>query len=161
MWVSVSCEDALGVSVCGLDVEEGSLHLFLIVAYSLSVCVKFFLLHQGVCVCVCVSTGVYLFALTEQVGPLCMGSRQPVRHTADCGQAYCAQHAVCGAGSDTLWWMSMYFQWSIHSFTILWLYFNPAIWSKNRLFIILWYEKNRNSKVNICQEIGKNLMLLS
>lgn len=42
-------------------------------------------------------------ALNEQVGPLCMGSRQAVRHTADCGQAYCAQHAVCGAGSGTLW----------------------------------------------------------
>lgn len=47
------------------------------------------------CVCVCEFVPV---SLIEQVGPLCMGSRQPVRHTADCGHA---QHAVCG--SQTLW----------------------------------------------------------
>lgn len=32
-----------------------------------------------------------------------MGSRQHVRHTADCGQAYHAHCAVCGSSSDTLW----------------------------------------------------------
>lgn len=75
----------------------GRLHLSLIVVYRLTVCVKL-----KVCVCLYVCECVPV-ALTEQVGLLCMGSRQSVRHTTDCGQAHCAQHAVCGGGSDTLW----------------------------------------------------------
>lgn len=51
------------------------------------------------CACVCECVPV---ALSEQVGPLCMGSRQPVLRTTDCGQAYCAQHEVCGRGTDIL-----------------------------------------------------------
>lgn len=37
------------------------------------------------CVCVCITV-----ALVEQVGVLCMGSRQSVHQTADCDRPYCA-----------------------------------------------------------------------
>lgn len=85
--------------MCGLGVEVGSSRVFLTVVYSLTVYVNLVVCFKVfVCLCKCVPV-----AVTEQVGPLCMGSRQPVRHTTDCGQAYCAQHAVCGAGLDTLW----------------------------------------------------------
>lgn len=74
---------ALRVCMCGLDVEVGSLRLLLTVVYSLTICVKLVFFFK-VCVCMCVCQCVPV-ALTEQVGPLCMGSRQPVRHTTDCG----------------------------------------------------------------------------
>lgn len=57
-------------------------------------------LLQGVCVFVCNCVPV---SLVKQVDPSCMGSRQHVRHTDDCGQAYHAYCAVCGSSSDTLW----------------------------------------------------------
>lgn len=95
MWVSVSCKGALGVCLCGLDVEVGSSHLFLIVVCMCEDC----LFLKGVYM----SVSWVPVSLIEQVGLLCMGSRQPIRCTADCGQAYCAQHTGCGSGTDTLW----------------------------------------------------------
>ena len=76
MWVSVICEGALG-GVCGLDMQVAYACFIL---YSLTGGVI-----RGASRCVCLR-GVPV-ALTEQVGPPCMGSRQPVLHTTDCGQA--------------------------------------------------------------------------
>lgn len=50
-----------------------------------------------VCVCECLQD-----ALREEAGSLCMGYRQPVHRTTDCGQTHCAQHSLCGAGSYAL-----------------------------------------------------------
>lgn len=72
--------------ICGWDVEVGV--ICNLTAYECiwsQVMCETFLLFKGVC---------------AKVGYLCMGSRQPVHRTTDCGQAHDVQHAVCGAGSE-------------------------------------------------------------